>query len=124
MGKSDTSVSVASPSKRLGRKSKESATVYLNMVAQNLTKKPSKSDDEISVESFSEATQKERLEEVKASVASAMTSTTSSGVPGSNTTTSTTSVTSPPSAPSSEKRKVKYKERKIITPTMPIAPAA
>ena len=87
------------------------------MVAQNLTKKPSKSDDEISVESFSEATQEKRLEEVKASVAS------SAAASGSNLTTNTTSVTSPPSA-STEKRKVKYKERKIITPSMPIAPAA
>ena len=88
------------------------------MVAQNLTKKPSKSDDEISVESFSEATQEKRLEEVKASVAS------SAAASGSNLTTNTTSVTSPPSSASTEKRKVKYKERKIITPSMPIAPAA
>ena len=74
------------PSKRPNRKTKEAATVYLNMVAHKLTKNV-KDDDDISVESLSEATQEKRLEEVA-------------------------------QADNPEKRKVKYKERKIITPSL------
>ena len=65
--------------KRPVRKTKEAATVYLNMLGQKLTKK-SKEDDEISVKSLSESTQGKRLEQVEM------------------------------------KHKVKYKEKKIITP--------
>ena len=49
--------------KRPPRKTKEAATVYLNMLGQKLTKKSSK-DDDISIESLTESTQGKRLEQV------------------------------------------------------------
>ena len=65
---------------RPARKTKEAATVYLNMLGQKLTKK-AKSEDEISIESLSEATQGKRMKEIPL-------------------------------------KKVKYKEKKIITPSI------
>ena len=50
--------------KRPARKTKESATVFLNMISQKLTKK-SKDDDEISIESLTESTQGKRLEQAE-----------------------------------------------------------
>ena len=50
--------------KRPARKTKESATVFLNMIGQKLTKK-SKDDDEISIESLTESTQGKRLEQAE-----------------------------------------------------------
>ena len=65
--------------RRPARKTKEAATVYLNMLGQKMSKK-SKDDDDISIESLSEATQGKRMEETR--------------------------------------KKVKYKEKKIITPCL------
>ena len=68
-----------SKKRRPARKTKEAATVYLNMLGQKMAKK-SKEDDDISIESLSEATQGKRMDETK--------------------------------------KKVKYKEKKIITPSI------
>lgn len=64
--KSDHSMSTNRPP----RKTKEAATVYLNMLGQKILKNANESnndveDDAISVESFSEATQEKRLKKVK-----------------------------------------------------------
>ena len=50
--------------KRPARKTKEAATVFLNMVGQKLCKK-GKEDDEISIESLNESTQVKRLEQAE-----------------------------------------------------------
>merc|ERR1739844_282274 len=50
-------------SERPSRKTKEAATVYLNVLGQKLLSKK-KEDDTISIESFSETAQEKRLEEL------------------------------------------------------------
>ncbi len=75
----DLESSGGSKKRRPARKTKEAATVYLNMLGQKMSKK-SKDDDDISIESLSEATQGKRMEETR--------------------------------------KKVKYKEKKIITPCL------
>ena len=130
---------VASPaSKRPGRKSKDSATVYLNMVAQKLNTQKVKSDDEISVESLSEATQEKRLEEVQAAAAALTTAALATSIasnqfkPVLQTSTSepTPIITPTPALTPAGKvdlksiRKPKYKVREVIKPSTPIPPPA
>ena len=134
---------VASPaSKRPGRKSKDSATVYLNMVAQKLNTQKVKSDDEISVESLSEATQEKRLEEVQAAAAALTTAALATSIasnqfkPVLQTSTSEptpiitpTPALTPALTPAGKVdlksiRKPKYKVREVIKPSTPIPPPA
>lgn len=130
---------VASPaSKRPGRKSKDSATVYLNMVAQKLNTQKAKSDDEISVESLSEATQEKRLEEVQAAAAALTSAALATSIasnqfkPVQQTSTSepTPIITPTPALTPAGKvdlksiRKPKYKVREVIKPSTPIPPPA
>ena len=130
---------VTSPaSKRPGRKSKDSATVYLNMVAQKLNTQKAKSDDEISVESLSEATQEKRLEEVQAAAAALTSAALATSIapnqfkPIQQTSTSepTPTITPTPTLKPDGKvdlksiRKPKYKVREVIKPSTPIPPPA
>ena len=130
---------VASPaSKRPGRKSKDSATVYLNMVAQKLNTQKAKSDDEISIESLSEATQEKRLEEVQAAAAALTSAALATSIasnqfkPVLQTSTSepTPIITPTPALTPAGKvdlksiRKPKYKVREVIKPSTPIPPPA
>jgi hypothetical protein len=134
----ETSKVVSPASKRPGRKSKDSATVYLNMVAQKLNTQKAKSDDEISVESLSEATQEKRLEEVQAAAAALTSAALATSIvsnqfkPVQQTSTSepAPTITPTPSLTPAGKvdlksiRKPKYKVREVIKPSTPIPPPA